>query len=169
MTTLAKTRGQRSYWEQRYEDHWDQPFHGMSQETAEFMAREEEGIRAKLPALLKPHHRVLDAGCGYGRLAPIICPLVEEYVGVDFSDKAIEEAREHAPENAIFFAGDIIDMKLLGFFDVIVMVGVASSISYRPEVLGHLQSLLVDDGLVVAFEYGHDWTIDKDGTLWDLS
>jgi SAM-dependent methyltransferase len=167
VTTLAKLQGKRSYWEGRYEDCWGQPFHGISQAGEEFMAREEAGIRAKLPALLKPHYRVLDAGCGYGRIAPIVCPLVAEYVGVDFSAKAIAAARETAPANARFVAGDIVEMAD-GPFDVILMVGIASSISYRPEVLDHLRTLLAHDGRIAVFEYGNDRTIAKDGVEWVL-
>lgn len=167
MTTLAKLQGQQSYWEQRYEDWWDKPFHGIAQATDEFMAREEAGIREKLPPLLKPHFRVLDAGCGYGRIAPIICPLVASYVGVDFSEKAIEEARKHEPENAQFWAGDIMDL-IGGPFEVIVMVGIQSSVSYRPEVIEHLRSLLTEDGVIAVFEYGQDRLIYKDGSSCPL-
>jgi cyclopropane fatty-acyl-phospholipid synthase-like methyltransferase len=167
IVTLAKLQGQRSYWERRYEDWWDRPFHGIAcTATDEFMAREEAGIRAKLPALLKPDHLVLDAGCGYGRIAPMIAPLVAEYVGVDFSAKAIEQARATAPENAQFIVGDIVDVN--GEFDVIVMVGIQSSVSYRPEVIDHLRSLLVEDGLIAVFEYGADRAIGKDGSTWPL-
>jgi SAM-dependent methyltransferase len=163
VSTLAKLRGDPTYWQQRYEEWWDLPFHGMSQATDEFMALEEQGIRTKLPALLRPDHRVLDAGCGYGRIAPIICPLVREYVGVDFSDKAIAAARESAPANARFVVGDIGDLKEQPF-NVVVMVGVASSISYRSAgVIDHLRSLLLPGGVIAVFEYGHDRIIDTAG------
>lgn len=162
MTTLSKMRGERTYWERRYEDHWDTPFHGMSQETDEFMQREYDGIQAKLGPLLEPHHRVLDAGCGYGRIAPIVCPQVAEYVGVDFSDKAIDAARGNAPSNARFVVGDIIDVDD-GPFDVILMVGVSSSVVYRPEIVEHLRNLLTDDGCIAMFDYGDDKLVYKNG------
>lgn len=167
MTTMAKTRGERTYWESRYEECWDAPFHGIAQATEEFMAAEEQGIRDRLPPLLKPHHRVLDAGCGYGRIAPIICPLVAEYVGVDFSEKAIAKAQENAPDNAEYIVGDILDVT--GEFDVIVMVGICSSLSYRPEVLEHLRTLLTEDGVIAVFEYGCDKIIGKDGNQRTLT
>ena len=160
MTTLSKMRGERSYWERRYDENWDTPFHGMSGESERFMAREEDGIRATLATVLEPHHRVLDAGCGYGRIAPLVCPHVAEYVGVDFSHRAIDEAREHAPDNARFVVGDVVDFTDEPF-DVILMVGVASSVSYRPEVVEHLRSLLSDDGVVLMLDYGDDRTITK--------
>lgn len=169
MTTMAKLMGERSYWERRYEYWWDMPFHGIAaQSTDEFVAREEAAILAKLPSLLKPHQRVLDAGCGYGRIAPMVCPHVAEYVGVDFSDKAIEEAQANAPKNARYRVGDILDVTN-GPFDVILMVGIETSISYRPEVIQHLRSLLTDDGVIAVFEYGTDRTISRSGDVWVLS
>lgn len=155
MTTLSKMRGERAYWERRYEDNWDTPFHGMSQESEGFMQREQDGIRGQLPQLLEPHHRVLDAGCGYGRLTAMVCPLVREYVGVDFSEQAIEEARKGAPDNAEFVVGDLAEIDL-NPFDVILMVGVASSVSYRPELVEHLRSLLAPGGCIAMFDYGDD-------------
>lgn len=43
--------------------------------------------------LIKKHDRVLDAGCGYGRFAP----LFEDYVGVDISPDLLAEAKEAYP------------------------------------------------------------------------
>lgn len=162
---MAKVRGERSYWERRYHEWWDRPFHGMSQATEDFMTREEDGIRGKIGRLLEPHHRVLDAGCGYGRIAPMVCPLVKTFVGVDFAHQAIECALKNRPANASFFVADLADLGAFQFdpFDVILMVGVQSSVHYRPEVLEHLRSLLAPDGMIAVFEYGTDSVISKDG------
>jgi SAM-dependent methyltransferase len=167
MTTMSTIRGRRDYWVQRYEEWWDKPFHGIAQVTDAFMEREEAGIRAKLPALLKPTHRVLDAGCGYGRVGPMIWPHVAEYVGVDFSPKAIEAASKVAPKNASFVAGDIVEYEGEPF-DVIVMVGLDSSVQRRPEVHAHLRTLLKPKGVLAVFEYGDDRAMSKDGSTWPL-
>ena len=45
--------------------------------------------------LIKPDDYVLDAGCGYGRMANLFSP--EKYVGVDFSEDFIENARKLFP------------------------------------------------------------------------
>ena len=47
--------------------------------------------------LIKDTDKVLDAGCGYGRLSEVI----KNYVGVDFSQDFIDWAREKYP-NSIF-------------------------------------------------------------------
>lgn len=163
MTT--ELRSAQSYWDSRYHEWWDRPYHGMSQEPYQFMVIEELGIQAHLEALLQPHFRVLDAGCGYGRLAPRICALVAEYVGVDFARKAIEAAEAIAPDNARFVVGDILDADD-GPYDVIVMCGAWSSIwANAAEVIDHLRSLLAPDGFILVFEYGSDRLITKDGTV----
>jgi 2-polyprenyl-3-methyl-5-hydroxy-6-metoxy-1,4-benzoquinol methylase len=108
----------------------------------------------------------MDAACGYGRLAPMIAARVKEYVGVDWSQQAIDEATLHAPANARFYAADLVDVKDDKDFDVIVLSGVMSSISYRShEVLGHLRSLLTQSGVIAVFEYGSDRLIHKNGDV----
>jgi SAM-dependent methyltransferase len=160
---MSKIRATREYWEQRYDEWWDKPYHGIATNTEEYMTREEEGIRGKMGGLVDPSYRVLDAGCGYGRIAPLICPHVQSYVGVDYSSKAIEEARRNAPSNAVFRVGDMLEVT--GVFDLIFMVGIESSLHYRRHlVIDHLRSLLDPDGWIVIFEYGNDRVISKSGT-----
>lgn len=154
MTVLDGSRRDRSYWDQRYRDWWHRPFHGMCQSTEAELAQEQQAIEAILDAVLKPKHWVLDAGCGYGRLAPLICERVNEYIGVDFCSAAIDEARKNAPANARFFTSDLLEFTT-GPCDVILMVGVRSSIEERfDEVVAHLRGLLKPDGLVVMVEDG---------------
>jgi trans-aconitate methyltransferase len=64
--------------------------------------------------------RILDAGCGNGRLAEWL-PAAERarYLGVDFSRAAIEEARARAPE-AKFMVADLDTWRPLVPCDVIV-------------------------------------------------
>ena len=57
------------------------------------------------PALkLDKTKRLLDLGCGVGRIVPIVAPLVREYVGVDISPGMLKLARErnHNCDNARF-------------------------------------------------------------------
>lgn len=50
--------------------------------------------------------RALDAGCGAGALALALAPLVAEVVGVDVDEERLAAARELAPPNVSFVAGD---------------------------------------------------------------
>ena len=169
MSFVANSRSEQAYWDSRYAEWWDRPYHGMRQDTAGDVALEKQRIRWHLESILRPHHRVLDAACGYGRLAPIICPLVSEYVGVDFSARAIGEARANAPENARYIVGDIANVELGERFDVVVMVGVWSSIADNAsDVLCELRSTLTGDGVIVIFEDGEDRIVNKDGDEWAI-
>jgi SAM-dependent methyltransferase len=157
------------YWDRRYSNGWDLPFHGMTQSSSAEMQLEERGLERVFDVLLKPEYRVLDAGCGYGRLAPMICERVQEYVGVDFAEQAIEEARAHAPANARYVLGDIAALDLPdAHFDVAVLCGVSSSLGPRGAVvLANLRALIKRDGFVLVLDITSTSAgvmIRKDGT-----
>ena len=64
---------------------------------------------------IKPTDRVLDAGCGYGRMAALFTP--ENYVGIDFSPDFIAKAESKYP-NHMFMIGDLKKLKFeKGEFD----------------------------------------------------
>jgi SAM-dependent methyltransferase len=42
--------------------------------------------------------KVLDVGCGTGRWAETVAPLVDKYLGVDFSEKLLDVARARTPD-----------------------------------------------------------------------
>ena len=47
-----------------------------------------------IESLIKPGDKVLDAGCGYGRMSP----LFDNYLGIDFSEDFIKEAQQLYPD-----------------------------------------------------------------------
>lgn len=62
-----------------------------------------EKVHAEVIAnLIMKDCQVLDAGCGYGRLAHLFDP--DHYTGIDFSPDLLEEARKKNP--SYFFAQD---------------------------------------------------------------
>ena len=76
---------------------------------------------------LPPGARVLDAGCGTGRVAIRLAELGYDCVGVDLDDSMLEVARRTAPELPWVSAdlsdlGDL-DTALLGSFDMVVAAG----------------------------------------------
>lgn len=74
------------------------------------------------------HGKVLDAGCGYGR----ICEWIDDYTGVDFSPDFIEWAKELYPDKTFIQA----DLKNLPFKDKEFDCAVA--ISIKEMVVGNL-------------------------------
>ena len=78
--------------------------------------------------LIKPEEKVLDAGCGYGRVADWFTP--EQYIGVDFSKDFIAEAHKLHPEYKFILS----DLKSLPFedkeFDWSIMLSIKHMIVY---------------------------------------
>ncbi len=73
----------------------------------------------------RPGLRVLDFGCGNGRLVPFL-PTVD-YVGVDSNPSYIRSAEaDHGSAHARFICGDVFDLDALGTgpVDVVVCLGV---------------------------------------------
>ncbi len=65
----------------------------------------------------------LDVGCGIGRIAKRVAPLVKEYHGVDFSSEMIKKAKEifKDKKNVSFFVNNGIDLSLFedNKFDIV--------------------------------------------------
>ena len=70
----------------------------MYQDAALAARRDEAEKQTVLPLLrLRRDDRVLDIGCGSGRWAQIIAPIVSTYLGIDFSFGLLEVARASVP------------------------------------------------------------------------
>lgn len=83
---------------------------------------------------------VLDAGCGYGDLAPLLIERgVSRYLGVDLLDEAVEEAQRRFPGVA-FLRGDF--RKLTEKFDVVLALGVAGIEGGWPVLQSFVEQLL---------------------------
>lgn len=78
--------------------------------------------------VIQPTDRVLDAGCGYGRLSPIF----ENYTGVDFSSDFIAEAKRLYPEKNF----EVQDLRKLPYVDKEFDIGLVVSIKHM--VIGNM-------------------------------
>ncbi len=108
--------------------------------------------------LVPRNARILDLGCGTGRLLNALKP--SHGVGVDFSEKMIEIARTNFPD-LTFEVGDVEDPSCLdrleGPFDVIV---VSDTIGYFDDcetTLRQLHRLCTPDTRVVIAYYSRYW------------
>lgn len=112
----------------------------------------------KNEVLRRSPSRILDFGCGDGRLA---CSLGlssnAHVVGVDSSNRAIAFARAFSlahgiAERVTFHAGDIDEFKARDPFDVIVAMEVLEHIpdDVIPTVLAALSRVLSDEGVVIV-------------------
>jgi SAM-dependent methyltransferase len=97
--------------------------------------------------------RILDAGCGPGRLGGYLAAAGHDVVGVDV-DPALIEAAEQDHPGPRWLVGDLaeLDLPARGIaepFDVIVSAGNVMTFlapSTRVQVLGRLRAHLADDG-----------------------
>jgi SAM-dependent methyltransferase len=80
------------------------------------------GEAAFVARLAEPPARVLDAGCGTGRVAIRLAELGYRVVGVDLDASMLREARAEAPE-LDWRVGDLAELDTGELFDVVLVAG----------------------------------------------
>lgn len=123
------------------------------------------GEARMIDTLVPRRARVLDAGCGTGRVGGFLAAAGHEVVGVDLDPVLIEAARRDHP-GSTWLVGDLaeLDLPAQGIpepFDAIVSAGnVATFLAPRTrgEVLRRLRAHLRDEGrLVIGFGAGRGY------------
>jgi SAM-dependent methyltransferase len=132
------------------------------------MARAGEDLagEARLVDAMAPRGaRILDAGCGPGRLGGYLAAAGHHVVGVDV-DPVLIEAAEHDHPGPRWLVGDLAELDLPGQgitepFDVIVSAGHVMTFvapSTRVQVLARLRAHLGGDGrAVIGFGAGREY------------
>jgi 2-polyprenyl-3-methyl-5-hydroxy-6-metoxy-1,4-benzoquinol methylase len=119
-------------------------------------------------AMLRRESRVLDAGCGFGRVGGWLAGVGHEVVGVDIDPVLIDAARTDHPE-AHWIVGDLaeLDLPSLGIseeFDALVCAGNVMAFveqASRVEVLRRFRAHLHPDGrVVVGYGAGRSYAFD---------
>ena len=119
-------------------------------------------------AMVRRNARILDAGCGPGRVGGRLHELGHRVVGVDIDPTLIAAAEEDHPGPA-WVVGDLATVDLRSFgvepeFDLIVSAGNVMTfveVASRRAVLTHLSGMLADDGrLVVGFGVDRGYPFD---------
>lgn len=97
----------------------------------------------------KPGEKTLDLGCGNGRFSQYLEKT--DYVGVDFSEGMISEAKKRFPEKS-FLVGDALNLPFkTDFFDKaysMLMIHQIPSHEYRFKVLSEIKRVLKKDGIL---------------------
>jgi len=127
-----------------------------------------DGEARFVDAMVKRHARILDAGCGPGRVGGRLAALGHDVVGVDLDPALIAAAELDHPGPQWLTADvselDLAEMGVEPHFDVIVAAGNVMTFldpATRRAVLGRLGAHLVGDGrLVVGFGAGRDYEFD---------
>ncbi|MFA5109281.1 MAG: class I SAM-dependent methyltransferase [Patescibacteria group bacterium] len=104
-------------------------------------------------AEIKDGDRVLDAGCGNGRLLEALKDKNLDYLGIDGSEKLIERARLNYPKNR-FLVGDLLDLKEVADtnFDYIFCLAVLQHIpggALRLKALEEMKNKLRPGGKII--------------------
>ena len=122
-----------------------------------------------IDAMVKREARILDAGCGPGRVGAALAKCGHTVVGVDVDPVLVAAAEQDHPGPA-WLLGDLaeLDLPARGInegFDAIVCAGNVMAflaISTRREVLDRLRRHLKPDGRIVAgFGAGRDYEFDE--------
>jgi SAM-dependent methyltransferase len=108
-------------------------------------------------AMARRGARILDAGCGPGRVGGRLAALGHEVVGVDLDPVLIAAARHDHP-GPTWLVGDLAELDLPGLgaedgFDLVVCAGNVMGFldpSTRRRVLANLRAVLRDDGRIVT-------------------
>ncbi len=99
---------------------------------------------------LQKSDRVLEIGCGTGRLALRAAPQVNTFCGIDLSPKTVERAKEHLDlSNAEILCGDFLTYPFPGKFDVIYSSLTFMHIKEKEQALQKVAALLAPGGRFV--------------------
>jgi SAM-dependent methyltransferase len=102
--------------------------------------------------LVAPRSRILDAGCGTGRVAIELARRGYDCVGVDVSASMLAVARERAP-SVEWHCQDLATLDLDAAFDLVLAAGNVIALleeGTEPLVVRHLAASLAAGGLLVA-------------------
>lgn len=139
-----------------------------------------------LDAIVAPHSRILDAGCGIGRTGAVLHARGHEVVGVDVDPLLVAAARADHP-GPQWCEGDLATLELDGpQFDAAIMAGnvlLFVAPDSEPRVLERLAAHVRPDGVLVtgfALGRGYDlprldadaeaagWALEHRFATWDL-
>jgi SAM-dependent methyltransferase len=127
-----------------------------------------DGEARLVDAMARRGARILDAGCGPGRVGGRLHALGHDVVGIDLDPTLIAAAEEDHP-GPRWIVGDLADFDLRSVgveagFEVIVSAGNVMAFvdpAGRRPVLANLARMLADDGrLVVGFGAGRGYEFD---------
>jgi ubiquinone/menaquinone biosynthesis C-methylase UbiE len=102
---------------------------------------------------------LIDICCGDGIHSFVATELLDEVVGIDFSDKSIELCNEIKKKkccsNITFYSKNVLEYQIKNKFDIVIMAG---SLSYfnHSEILNKLYDLLNENGILIIVDSLND-------------
>lgn len=95
--------------------------------------------------------KVLDVGCGSGRLSRLLATEAREVVGIDVSPEMVKRARRDVPANARFLEMSLFDLPADETYDAIVVSSLLHHFDAKP-MLASLKGALAAGGLLLMIE-----------------
>jgi SAM-dependent methyltransferase len=145
---LRATKGARAAFEAVY-SRWNDPWSSASPRYR-YQRRKYEQVVGMLSG--RHFREALDLGCGLGLLAELLAPQVDELLGLDIAEAAIERARQRAAHlpNLCFEQADILDLPrtLDRSFDLVLLADTLYYLSPLDEATLQRMALRVADLLV---------------------
>lgn len=94
--------------------------------------------------------KVLEIGCGTGRLSLNVAPKVRSFTGIDISEKTIEKAKEHLHfDNIKLLCADFLEYSFDEKYDLVFSSLTFMHIKEKFEAIAKISSLLTPNGRVV--------------------
>ena len=111
--------------------------------------------------------KVLDVGCGNGRLLDLLKEAKVDYLGVDFSENLIEAARGKYPE-AKFQVLDLFELeKLNERFDAVLCISVLNHFPYEDQakIIKNISSVIRPGGYLLMVNWNL-WNLESKKSAW---
>lgn len=143
----------RSEWAERRRNQWESIATGKGSRMGNPYHRRIEMVYR---ALVRPGERVLELGCGEGKLLAALEPA--HGIGIDFSSTRIARAKEAFP-HLEFLVGDVEEMDLVGPFDVVILSDLVNELWDVQGLLMRLQSLCHEGTRIIFNFYSRLWEL----------
>lgn len=109
---------------------------------------------------------ILDCGCGYGVLGLMLMPLLprgSKYVGVDFSEKMIAEAKRIYGKEGYevkFIQSDICSFQTMKRYDIVISQAMLRHVNNAEMYLNKMIEMTKPGGMVVSIECNREFETD---------
>ncbi len=133
-----------------------------TKQAASYAALVNSSKDATLPILLEalrplPSDRLLDVGCGTGRFAVTLAPLVANVVGIDLTDGMLKQARQlHADTNLLnieWRQGDVAKLPFAdGEFTIVTTRAMLHHVIEPARVIAEMNRVCAQGGRIVAID-----------------